>query len=67
MVEILATHVRGLGAARGNVRLQLPGLKRYVPELKGVVEGTLNLYLDRPLRILQPDVTTDPIRWGQWR
>jgi CTP-dependent riboflavin kinase len=60
--------VRGLGIAAGIVRVQLPLVLPHLPSgyLPGIesLHGTINLQLDTPLRINNPDHTTPPIHWG---
>ena len=60
---IEGTIIQGLGAARTTVRLQMPHLVRQFPQVRGCYEATINLQLDCPLRVNNPDHTTGLIRW----
>jgi hypothetical protein len=60
---IEGTIMQGLGAARKTVRLQMPHLVQQFPQIHGCYEATINLQLDRPLRVNNPDHTTGLIRW----
>lgn len=62
-ISINATVVRGLGAAEGTLCLQIPMLKQYVPGIEKCHYGSVNLRLDKPLRVLNPDVTSPPLAW----
>jgi hypothetical protein len=62
--SIDATIVRGLGSTAECIGLQIPCLKKYVPGIEKCHVGSINLRLDQPLRILNPDVTTPPITWA---
>jgi hypothetical protein len=63
-VIISGTKVSGLGAASTTVAKQYEHLVKEFPDVKDVHQwGTLNIELDYPLRILNPDYTTSPIEW----
>ena len=63
-VIIAATKTSGLGLATTTVAKQYEHLVREFPDIKDVHKwGTLNLRLEYPLRILNPDFTTSPIEW----
>jgi len=59
-----ATIVEGLGAAGRTLKLQMPHLIKHFPEISSCYLGTINLELDQPLRVNNPDFTTPPIRWS---
>jgi hypothetical protein len=59
-----ATIVTGLGTAARTLKWQLPHLIKYFPEIANCHLGSINLQLDRPLRIANPDCTTPPIHWS---
>jgi len=63
-VIISGTKVSGLGAATTTVAAQYEHLVREFPDIKDIHQwGTLNVQLDYPLRIQNPDYTTSPIEW----
>jgi RNA:NAD 2'-phosphotransferase (TPT1/KptA family) len=56
MLHIDGTVKEGLRAASGfTIAAQMPCLEKEIPEIKGVYHGTINLLLDRQLRIDNPD------------
>lgn len=63
-VIIDATIVTGLGAAARTLKLQMPHLVKHFPEIANCHIGSINLELDRPLRVNNPDFTTPPLRWS---
>jgi CTP-dependent riboflavin kinase len=63
MVIIEGKIVKGYGAARQNLEWQMPYFIKTFPEIKDCYLGSINLELLRPLKILTPDFTTDPIKW----
>lgn len=63
-IIIEATIVSGLRAATMTVRLQMPLLViNHFPEIRDCRPATINLQLDRPLRVNNPTFTTPPIPW----
>jgi CTP-dependent riboflavin kinase len=63
-VIISGTNVSGLGAAVTTVAKQYEHLVKEFPDVQGVHQwGTLNIRLDYPLRIVNPDFTSSPIEW----
>lgn len=61
---VAGTKISGLGLATTAVAKQYAQLVREFPDIKGVHQwGTLNLQLEYPLRILNPDYTTSEIEW----
>ena len=61
---VAGTKISGLGLATTAVAKQYAHLVREFPEIRGVHQwGTLNLQLEYPLRILNPDYTTSEIEW----
>jgi hypothetical protein len=63
-VIISGTKVSGLGIATTAVPKQYEHLVREFPDIKDVHRwGTLNIRLDYPLRIQNPDHTTSAIEW----
>jgi hypothetical protein len=63
-VIIDATIVAGIGTAARTLKLQMPHVIKYFPEIANCHFGSINLELDQPLRIANPDFTTPPIRWS---
>lgn len=54
---------KGLGESRNTVREQMPFFQECFPEVAGCKEGTINILLEKPLVILSPDFTTEPLPW----
>lgn len=57
--EILAEVVRDLGAGSITIPMQMVHFVTLVPEFKGCYGATLNLRLENPLRIDNPDLVTE--------
>lgn len=63
-LTIAATKISGIGLATTAVAKQYDHLVREFPDIRDVHRwGTLNLQLEYPLRILNPDYTTSEIEW----
>jgi hypothetical protein len=63
-VIVKATKISGLGLGVTTVAKQYAHLVREFPDIRDVHQwGTLNLQLEFPLRILNPDYTTSDIEW----
>jgi hypothetical protein len=63
-LTIAATKISGIGLATTAVAKQYDHLVREFPDIRDVHRwGTLNLQLEYPLRILNPDYTTSAIEW----
>lgn len=54
---------KGLGESKNTVREQMPLFRECFPEVGVCKEGTINILLDKPLVILSPDFTTEPLPW----
>lgn len=54
---------KGLGESKNTVREQMPFFKEIFPEVVGCKEGTINILLEKPLVIISPDFTTEPLPW----
>jgi hypothetical protein len=54
---------KGLGESKNTVHEQMPLFKEVFPEISGCKEGTINILLDKPLVIISPDFTTEPLPW----
>lgn len=55
--------VAGLGAASHTIAAQLPKIATLFPEVSGCHPASINLQLEEPLRINNPDFTTPQINW----
>jgi hypothetical protein len=63
-LTIAATKISGIGLATTAVAKQYDHLVREFPDIRDVHRwGTLNLQLEYPLRIFNPDYTTSEIEW----
>ena len=63
-VIVKGTKISGLGLGVTTVAKQYEHLVREFPDIRDVHRwGTLNLQLEYPLRILNPDYTTSAIEW----
>jgi len=56
--------IQGLRAAQGTLRLQMPYFVQICPEMNTCYTASINLSLEFPLRIENPDFTTPPIPWA---
>jgi hypothetical protein len=63
VAELAGRVVQGLGAAKGAITAQLPAMAHVVPELAGVLPGTINVLLDDALLVRSPDIRLPPIKW----
>lgn len=54
---------KGAGNGYMNLKLQLPQLIQFFPELKDCFPATINVRLKEPLKSLSPDFTSEPIKW----
>ena len=61
--SIRARKVPGLGAANGTLARQLPLISQDFPEVADCHPGTINLELECPLEVTQPDHRTAPLAW----
>lgn len=63
-LTIAGTKISGIGLATTAVAKQYNHLVKEFPDIRDVHRwGTLNLQLEYPLRILNPDFTTSAIEW----
>ena len=61
---ITGTKISGYGGAAASLEKQFEHLVREFPDIAGIHQwGTLNIFLDYPLRITSPDYTTSFIEW----
>lgn len=54
---------KGLGESKNTVREQIPFFKKVFPEVADCKAGTINILLEKPLVIISPDFTTEPLPW----
>jgi len=62
-VIIEGTIIKGFGVANKNIPFQMPHLVRQFPDIKNIYPGSINVSLEKPLRILAYDYTTLPTPW----
>lgn len=62
-LSLKARIVPGLGVAKGTLARQLPLISQGFPEVADCHPGTINLELDSPLVVAQPDYRTAPLAW----
>jgi hypothetical protein len=55
--------VAGLRRANQTIAAQLPKIVQFFPEVRDCHSGSINLELDEPLQVNNPDFTTPPIHW----
>jgi hypothetical protein len=67
MVEISGRIIRGYGWATGYLGKQIPLIAKEFPEIRRCHRGSINVRLDRALRIKRPDFVTSEIDWGVMR
>lgn len=65
MIRLHGKIIPGLGLATEYLAMQLPLIAKEFPEVANCHRGSINLRLDRPLRIATPDFTTSEIDWGE--
>nr|WP_262384512.1 glycosyltransferase family 9 protein [Pseudomonas fragi] len=63
LLSIRARIVPGLGVAKGTLVRQLPLISQGFPEVADCHPGTINLELEFPLTVTQPDYRTAPLAW----
>lgn len=54
---------QGRGESKNTVHEQMPYFKEVFPEIGVCKEATINILLDKPLVIISPDFTTEPLPW----
>jgi hypothetical protein len=61
---VSGTKISGFGGAANAVEKQFEHVVKEFPDIAGIHQwGTLNIVLNYPLRINNPDYTTTPIEW----
>lgn len=63
MASIRGKIQKGLGESKNTVREQMPYFRSCFSEVADCREGTINILLEKPLVILSPDFTTEPLPW----
>lgn len=64
IIKIKGEIQKGLNQASTNTLVkQKPFLEKYISNIDSYYTGTINLMLERPLIIFNPDIKTDPIEW----
>ena len=61
--SLKARIVPGLGVAQGTLARQLPLISQGFPEVVDCYPGTINMELECPLEVTQPDHRTPPLAW----
>lgn len=54
---------KGLGESKNTVSEQMPFFKKVFPEVANCKAATINILLEKPLVIISPDFTTEPLPW----
>lgn len=63
-ISIWGAIVQGCGAATSNLAKQIPLIAREFPEIGDCHRGSINVWLNRCLRVDHPDYRSGPIDWG---
>ncbi len=61
--SLKARVIHGLGVAKGTLARQLPLISHEFPEIANCHPGTINLVLEFPIIVTQPDHRTVPLAW----
>lgn len=61
--SLKARVIHGLGVAKGTLARQLPLISQEFPEVANCHPGTINLALEFPIIVTQPDHRTTPLAW----
>lgn len=54
---------KGIGESKNTVKEQMPFFAECFPEVTKCKAATINILLEKPLVILSPDFTTEPLPW----
>ena len=54
---------KGIGESSNTVKEQMPFFKKCFPEVTCCKAATINILLEKPLVVLSPDFTTEPLPW----
>lgn len=63
MVKIKGKVQKGLGESQNTLKEQMPFFKQCYPEVAICKTATINILLERPLVIITPDFTSEPLPW----
>lgn len=63
MITIRGKVQKGLGESQNTLRVQMPFFKECFPEVGECLHGTINILLEKPLVVVAPDFTTQPLPW----
>ena len=55
--------IQGLGESKNTIKEQMPYFIKCFPEVAKCKLATINIQLNKPLIILTPDFTTEPLPW----
>ena len=55
--------IEGLGESQNTIREQMPYFIKCFPEVSDCKLATINIELEKPLIVLSPDFTTEPLPW----
>ncbi len=62
-IKIRGKIQKGFGQASHTIGRQKKFLKKYIKDIDSYYDGTINLLLERPIIISNPDIFTEPIEW----
>lgn len=63
-IKIKGKIQKGFGAASTlALPRQIPHFRKYLPDIDSYYIGSINLLLEKPLLIANPDIVTEPIEW----
>ncbi len=54
---------KGIGESSNTVKEQMPFFEKCFPEVTCCKAATINILLEKPLVVLSPDFTTEPLPW----
>lgn len=54
---------KGIGESANTVKEQMPFFEKCFPEVSQCKAATINILLEKPLVVLSPDFTTEPLPW----
>jgi hypothetical protein len=62
-IKIKGKIQKGLGEASHTIPRQKQFFKKYIKDIDNYYNGTINLFMEKPIIISSPDIITDPIEW----
>lgn len=63
MISIRGKIQKGLGESQNTIKEQMPFFRECFPEVAECKTGTINVLLEKPLVVVTPDFTTQPLPW----